>query len=68
MRKSKFLFTIIICTIIINLIIPVYADDEIEEEGITEKEIQEIIETSADVTDIPKINSRYAVIYDRTSR
>ena len=68
MHKYKFLSAIIICITIINLVIPVYADDETEDIGITIEEIREILETSADTTEVPLINSRNAVIFDRTSR
>ena len=68
MHKYKFLSAIIICITIINLIIPVYADDETEDIGITIEEIREILETSADTTEVPLINSRNAVIFDRASR
>ena len=68
MHKCKTLIIIAIFVMVMNLIIPVYADDEIEQEEITKEEINEILETTADVADEPIINSRYAVIYDRTSR
>ena len=68
MHKYKFISVIIICITIINLVIPVYADDEIEDIGITIEEIRDILETSADTTEVPLINSRNAVIFDRTSR
>lgn len=68
MHKFKFLSVIIIYIVIINLVIPVYADDNMEDIGITIEEIQEIIETMADVTEVPSINSRNAVIFDRISR
>ena len=65
MHKYKFLSAIIICITIINLVIPVYETEDI---GITIEEIREILETSADTTEVPLINSRNAVIFDRTSR
>lgn len=68
MHKYKFLSVIIICITIINLVIPVHADDEIEDIGITAEEIKEILETSATTTEVPLINARNAVIFDRTSR
>ena len=65
----KRVFIILILFILtINLTFPIYADDEIEENSISQEEIDEIIETATDITDIPSINSRYAVIYDRISR
>ncbi len=68
MHKYKFLSVIIICITIINVVIPAYADDEIEDIGITIEEIREILETSTDATEAPLINARNAVIFDRASR
>lgn len=66
---QKKLITILVSFIIvINLVFPIYADDEIGETDISKDEIENIIETAAEETKIPSINSRYAVIYDRTSR
>lgn len=54
--------------IIINIFSPIiYADDE-EEEELNETEIQEIVESSTEPTKEPIINSRAAVIYDRTTK
>jgi len=47
---------------------PIFADDEIEEMSLTEEEINQILEASAEIEGTPKINARNAVIYDRTSR
>lgn len=66
--KKKVLLVLFTLTIILNLSIPIYADDELEEINISQEEIDKIVETSVDVSDIPKINSRNAVVYDRTSR
>ena len=57
----------VIFTLIVSSNILVYADDELED-AVTEEEIEEILQTAADITDIPVINSRHAVIFDRTSR
>lgn len=58
----------IIFIITVNLSIFSYADDEIEEADITPEEIQEILEVTAEANTVPSINSRYAVVFDRTSR
>ena len=68
MHKSKILIIITIFILSVNVAIPVYADDEIEDIEMTTEEMQEILETTVDITDIPIINSRNAVIYDRSSR
>lgn len=53
---------------IINLNTYVYADDEIEEVDVTLEEMGEILEAATGIEKVPTINSRYAIIYDRTSR
>ena len=63
MKKIQIL--LIIFLILINISLPIFADDEeVEIENI---DVGEIVQTSTDVTNIPVINSRAAVIYDRTS-
>ena len=64
----KFLLTLMMCILVINIVLPIYADDELDENNITEAELHEIIETATNATNTPIINSRYAIIYDRTSR
>ncbi|MDO5557149.1 MAG: D-alanyl-D-alanine carboxypeptidase family protein [Clostridia bacterium] len=56
--------SLLICVTLFNLIIcfPVYADEELIEEGLTETEIRE---TSAQVEEEPNLNSRAAIIYDK---
>ena len=65
---KKIFVVIFILILLSSFISPIYADDELEEINISEQEINEIRQTSVDVTKIPSINSRYAIIYDRTSR
>lgn len=67
MQKRIFLI-LLTFILIIGMINPIYADDEIEETSISQEEIDEILETAIDVSKIPTINSRNAVVYDRTSR
>ena len=67
----SFLFKrIFIINIIVILLISsrsyILADDKIENVNITETE--EIIETVAEASEIPKINSRYAVVIERNSK
>lgn len=63
MKKIKKILIVFI--IFFNILLPVLADDEdFEIENI---DVQKIVQTSTDVTNIPVINSRAAVIYDRTS-
>lgn len=68
MQKIRVISALIIFIVIINLIIPIYADDEIEESGITPEEMDKILEAATDASDIPTINARNAVIYDRIAR
>lgn len=64
----KIISMVIIVIICINIIIPVYADDEIEEANVTQEEIEGILETTTEIEDAPTINSKNAIIYDRVSR
>ncbi len=64
----KILFSFLALFILISMLNPVYADDEASEESITEEEIEEILNASTELDTIPTINSRNAVVYDRTSR
>jgi len=68
MQKAKVLWIIIIFIIILSFTFSIYADDEIEEKDVTKEEIEEILQASSDINDIPVINSRNAIVYDRTSR
>lgn len=64
MKKLKVILIIFI--MLFNIALPVFADDE-DDEIIEDIDFQDIIQTSTDVTDIPSINSRAAVIYDRAT-
>ena len=44
----------------------IIADDEID--NVDVKDIDKVIQTSSNVTETPKINSRYAVVLDRNSK
>ena len=69
-RKAKYLIIMIITIIIVNCLImnnKIYADDEDEEINITEVE-EAIVESATEPIDEPIINSRAAVIYDRTTK
>lgn len=63
MMKKRFIM--ILACVIFLLSHVLYADDEIEE--IDSKEVSEILEVSSESLRDPNINSRAAVIYDRTS-
>ena len=65
MFKKVFILNVIVI-ILINCSSYIFADDKIENVNIDETE--EIIETVAGISEIPKINSRYAVIIERNSK
>ena len=66
--KKKVLSFFIAFMIIINILFPVFADDDLDETSISEEEMEEILQTAGEVLAEPIINSRYAVCFDRTSR
>ena len=68
MQKIKMIWITAIFIMLMSFTFSIYADDEIGEVDITKEEIDAILEASSDVNDIPVINSRNAVIYDRLSR
>lgn len=65
MFSKKSFITFIILTLILSTNIYVQADDYIEENN--EIENSNYIEVSSKETDIPQINARHAIIYDRLS-
>ena len=65
MYSKKSLIVFIIFTLIMSTNVYVQADDYIEEDN--EIESPSYIETSSKTTDIPQINARHAIIYDRLS-
>ncbi|MCI8361745.1 MAG: hypothetical protein HFJ41_01055 [Clostridia bacterium] len=65
---KKILKIILISLILINICIPtIYADDE-EEEELNEIELQEIVESATKPTVEPILNSKSAIVYDRTTK
>lgn len=64
---KKIISMIIIFVLVINLKLVSFADDG-DEENLNENEIAGIIETTATAEDVPKINSRAVLIFDRTSK
>lgn len=67
---KKRIISLIILLIICTSNIIIFADDEIEEynKKIDNNEINKTIETSVNLNDEPKINSRSAVVIDRKSK
>lgn len=68
MQKIKIFWSIIIVILIVDIIFPVYADDISEEVDVTVEDLEQIIEATAEVSEMPNINSRNAIVYDRVSR
>ena len=62
MKIYKVFFAFLILTLSFNYI--VFADDENEE---ISNNISSLIEVSSDIVEEPQINSRAAIVYDRTS-
>lgn len=57
-----------ILIIIINIYTPIiYADDE-EEEELNANELEEIVQSAAQANEEPVLNSKAAIIYDRTTK
>ena len=65
MKNKKMHFVFIIFILIFSITFPVYAVDEDIEE-ITD--LSDIIEVAASTSEIPTINSRTAIVYDRISK
>lgn len=63
---KKLITNIIILFLIFNFIMLSFADDEIE--NVYTKDMEDVIETSAELTEEPKINSRAAIVLDRKSK
>lgn len=60
---------LLVLIIFINLFTGIiYADDNLTDSNLSSKELNNAIETSSDLTDIPTINARHAIILDRNSK
>lgn len=65
--NNKFLFFSFVL-LLLSLPISVSADEEINDDSFSEIQIQEAIETSSNITDVPDINARHSVVIDRKSK
>ena len=66
-KLKKILISLILITIVYANV-PIFAEEN-PDEPLNEEEMVKIIEEAAvEVQDAPRINSRHAVIYDRTTR
>lgn len=67
-NMKKLLKIILILLILINMCVPtIYADDEDDDE-LTQIELQQIVESGAKAAEEPILNSKSAIIYDRTTK
>jgi len=57
-----------ILIIIINIYIPIIYADDIENEELNIEDLEEIVQSSAQVNEEPILNSKAAIIYDRTTK
>lgn len=64
MKVKKIYYILLVLLLVLSTLFPVYADDEDIEDSITETDI---IDVSSDMENIPTLNSRAAIVYDRTS-
>lgn len=68
-NMKKLLKIILILLILINMCVPtIYADDEDDDDTLNQIELQEIVESGAKATNEPILNSKSAIIYDRTTK
>lgn len=68
LKERNLLKILIACIVLLNIYKPIiYADSE-EEEEIQANEIQQIVESSTKISDEPILNSKAAIIYDRTTK
>lgn len=65
---KKIMSMLIICLVIGTITIPCFADDQQEEASQDMIGLDEVIQASTQASNEPQINSRAAVIYDRTSK
>lgn len=63
---KKCLFLLIIFLNLLTCVI--YADDNLTDSNLSLNELNKTLETSSDMTDIPSINARHAIILDRNSK
>lgn len=65
---KKIISIMIIFILIFNINITTYADD-LDEEDISKEEVEEeLLDVSTNVENMPKINSRAVLVFDRTSK
>lgn len=65
MKKLFFLYVILLCLFFPVIVL---ADDEFVDDDLSFSEINKVIETSGEASNIPDINARHAVVIDRASR
>lgn len=68
-NMKKLLKIILILLILINMCVPtIYADDEDDDDTLNQIELQQIVESATTPSEEPVLNSKSAIIYDRTTK
>lgn len=63
---KKYILTIML---ILTIVCPIsYADDVLEEETLSKEELQNTMEASNNLHDVPTINARHAIVIERNSK
>ena len=63
---KKIIFTLTIILLLFST--TVYSDDNLEDESLSSDELNQAIETSSNLENIPNINARHAIVLDRNSK
>lgn len=68
-NMKKLLKIILILLILINMCVPtIYADDEDDDDTLNQIELQQIVQSATTPSEEPVLNSKSAIIYDRTTK
>lgn len=67
-EKGSILKVLLLIVIVINICSPIIYADDSEEEELNVNELEEIMESSAKTTEEPVLNSKAAIIFDRTTK
>ena len=68
LNKRNILKIVMILIIIINIYTPIIYADDGEEEELNANELEEIVQSATQANEEPVLNSKSAIIYDRTTK
>lgn len=68
LKKRNILKIVMILIIIINIYTPIIYADDGEEEELNVNELEEIVQSATQANEEPVLNSKAAIIYDRTTK